>query len=89
VNRRYENRSATIVTTNRGLPAWGDLFGGDTVVAAAIMDRLLDGATVVNIKGSSWRLREHAALTRPLADLTDAPGRPPDEPPARPPQRRR
>ncbi len=27
VNRRYENRSATIVTTNRGLPAWAELFG--------------------------------------------------------------
>lgn len=39
VNRRYENRSATIVTTNRGLPAWAELFGGDSVVAAAVLDR--------------------------------------------------
>jgi DNA replication protein DnaC len=77
VNRRYENRSATIVTTNRGLPAWGELFGGDTVVAAAILDRLLDKATVINIKGPSWRLKEHGALTKPLADLTDPPERPP------------
>jgi DNA replication protein DnaC len=36
VNRRYELRSATIVTTNRGLPAWAELFGGDSVVAAVI-----------------------------------------------------
>ncbi|GEM_PF-2790504 len=42
VNRRYELRSATIVMTNRGLPAWAELFGGDSVVAAAILDRLLD-----------------------------------------------
>jgi DNA replication protein DnaC len=76
VNRRYENRSATIVTTNRGLPAWAELFGGDSVVAAAILDRLLDGAAVINIKGPSWRLREHQALTQPLAALTDAPERP-------------
>jgi DNA replication protein DnaC len=75
VNRRYENRSATIVTTNRGLPSWGELFGGDTVVAAAILDRLLEKAKVINIKGPSWRLREHEALTRPLVDLTDPPGR--------------
>ena len=61
VNRRYENRSATIVTTNRGLPAWAELFG-DAVVAAAILDRLLDRAVVINIKGPSWRLREHQAL---------------------------
>jgi DNA replication protein DnaC len=77
VNRRYENRSATIVTTNRGLPAWAELFGGDSVVAAAILDRLLDGAAVINIKGPSWRLREHQALTQPLAQLIDAPPEPP------------
>ena len=76
VNRRYENRSATIVTTNRGLPAWAELFGGDSVVAAAILDRLLDRATVINIKGPSWRLREHEALTRPITDLADPPERP-------------
>ncbi len=77
VNRRYENRSATIVTTNRGLPAWAELFGGDSVVAAAVLDRRLDGATVINIKGNSWRLREHQALTQPLAQLNDPPESPP------------
>ena len=76
VNRRYENRSATIVTTNRGLPAWAELFGGDSVVAAAILDRLLDNATVINIRGPSWRLREHQALTQPLADLIDTTDKP-------------
>lgn len=73
VNRRYENRSATLVTTNRGLPTWAEQFGGDSVVAAAILDRLLDRAAVINIKGSSWRLREHQALTQPLAQLNDPP----------------
>ena len=77
INRRYELRSSTIVTTNRGLPAWAELFGGDSVVAAAILDRLLDQATVINIKGPSWRLREHGALTKPMADLNDPPPRPP------------
>jgi DNA replication protein DnaC len=61
VNRRYDNNSTTIVTTNRGLPAWGELFG-DPVVAAAILDRLLHRAVVINIKGPSWRLREHQSL---------------------------
>src|SRR5919201_5986619 len=61
VNRRYDNHSTTIVTTNRGLPAWGELFG-DPVVAAAILDRLLHRAVVINIKGPSWRLREHQGL---------------------------
>jgi DNA replication protein DnaC len=61
VNRRYDNHSTTIVTTNRGLPAWGELFG-HPVVAAAILDRLLHRAVVINIKGPSWRLREHQGL---------------------------
>ena len=38
VNLRYEKQHSTIVTTNRGLPDWGEIFG-DTVVAAAILDR--------------------------------------------------
>lgn len=62
VNTRYERRHPTIVTTNRGLPDWGDVFG-DSVVAAAILDRLMHDAIVFNIRGPSWRLREHHALT--------------------------
>jgi hypothetical protein len=49
------------VTTNRGLPDWGQIFG-DPVAAAAILDRLMHNAVVFNIKGPSWRLREHQAL---------------------------
>lgn len=40
VNTRYEKGHPTLVTTNRGLPAWGQIFG-DAVVAAAILDRLM------------------------------------------------
>src|SRR5688572_4186209 len=41
VNTRAEKGQPTLVTTNRGLPAWGQIIG-DTVVAAAITDRLID-----------------------------------------------
>ncbi len=41
--------------------AWGDVFG-DAVVAGAILDRLMHRAVVFNIKGPSWRMREHSAL---------------------------
>ena len=61
VNTRHERGHPTIVTTNRGLPAWGEIFG-DTVVAAAILDRLMHHAIVFNIRGPSWRLREHNGL---------------------------
>ena len=67
VNLRYEKSHSTIVTTNRGLPDWGEIFG-DAVVAAAILDRLMHNAVVFNIKGPSWRLREHQALTAATTD---------------------
>lgn len=61
VSTRYRKRHPTIVTTNRGLPDWGEVFG-DSVVASAILDRLLHDAVVFNIRGPSWRLREHHGL---------------------------
>jgi len=60
VNARYE-RGAMILTSNRGFGEWGEIFG-DPVVATALLDRLLHHAIVVQIEGSSYRLREHAAL---------------------------
>ncbi|MFN2608104.1 MAG: IS21-like element helper ATPase IstB [Acidimicrobiales bacterium] len=61
INTRYERGHPTLVTTNRGLPAWAEVFG-DAVVAGAILDRLMHRAVVFNIRGPSWRMREHAAL---------------------------
>jgi DNA replication protein DnaC len=61
VNTRYEKGHPTIVSTNRSLPDWGEIFG-DSVVVAAILDRLMHNAIVFNIRGPSWRLREHHGL---------------------------
>ena len=60
VNARYE-RGAMILTSNRGFAEWGEIFG-DAVVATALLDRLLHHAVVIQIEGSSYRLREHAQL---------------------------
>jgi DNA replication protein DnaC len=60
VNARYE-RGAMILTSNRGFAEWGEVFG-DPVVATALLDRLLHHAVVIQIEGSSYRLREHAEL---------------------------
>ncbi len=82
INTRYEKQHSTIVSTNRSLPDWGEIFG-DTVVAAAILDRLMHNAVVFNIKGPSWRLREHQALATAATDPTAHPrplaSRPPEE----------
>lgn len=60
VNARYE-KGAMILTSNRGFAEWGEIFG-DAVVATALLDRLLHHAIVVQIDGSSYRLRQHADL---------------------------
>jgi DNA replication protein DnaC len=74
---RYQRGHPTLVTTNRGLPDWGAVFG-DAVVAGAILDRLMHDAIVFNIKGPSWRMREHHALE--TASRTEPE---PDDPPRR------
>ena len=84
VNARYE-KGAMILTSNRGFAEWGEIFGSP-VVATALLDRLLHHAVVIQIEGSSYRMREHAALVpenlraNHLANLPAPPkrrGRPP------------
>lgn len=57
VSRRYL-RGSIVLTTNRGIAAWGQIFD-DTVVAAAMLDRLLHRSTVLTIEGESYRMRAH------------------------------
>ena len=64
VNARYE-KGAMILTSNRGFAEWGEVFG-DPVVATALLDRLLHHAVVIQIEGSSYRLRQHADLSPPF-----------------------
>ena len=55
VSSRYE-RASLIVTSNKTFGRWGEVFGDD-VVAAAMIDRLVHHAEVVNLKGDSYRLK--------------------------------
>ncbi len=56
VSNRYE-KGSIILTSNKSYGSWGDVFG-DTVVATAILDRLLHHSTTINIKGDSYRIKE-------------------------------
>lgn len=88
VNACYE-RCAMILTGNRGFGQWGELFG-DTVVATALLDRLLHHAIVIPIEGNSYRLREHAALLpEHMRNLSITPDPPPPAPIKRGPGRPR
>lgn len=57
IDLRYETKS-TIFTTNSNFKSWGEIFQ-DTKLASAILDRILHHATVVNIVGDSYRLKDH------------------------------
>jgi DNA replication protein DnaC len=65
VSRRYE-RGSIIITSNRGFEAWGEILG-DAMVAAALIDRLVHHATMVTLKGKSYRLRERGTATTSAA----------------------
>jgi DNA replication protein DnaC len=55
VNRRYA-KGSMIVTSNKRVSEWAELFG-EEALAAAILDRLLHDAEVLTINGPSYRLR--------------------------------
>jgi DNA replication protein DnaC len=77
MSRRYETAS-TVLTSNKGFEEWGEVFGDD-VMAGALIDRLVHHCHIVNIRGNSYRMKNHAEL---YAVLTPRAG-------ASPPTRRR
>ena len=60
VSSRYEKRS-TIYTSNKSFSEWGMVLG-DQVTASAVLDRILQHCTVLNIRGDSYRLRERKRM---------------------------
>ncbi|MGC2373139.1 MAG: IS21-like element helper ATPase IstB [Solirubrobacteraceae bacterium] len=71
ISRRYQAGSI-VLTTNRDITSWGQIFE-DTTVAAAMLDRLLHHATVVQINGPSYRMRHHQARLDQLRDGLSSP----------------
>jgi DNA replication protein DnaC len=85
ISRCYQ-RGSVLITSNRPVMEWGEVFG-DQVVATAILDRLLHHSHVLMIRGDSYRLRQkrRSGLIRPQAggsSSSDSAGlrpTPPDE----------
>ncbi len=67
MSRRYETAS-TVLTSNKGFDEWGEILG-DEVMAAALIDRLVHHCHIVNIRGNSYRMRQHA---RPASSIPGA-----------------
>ncbi|MCP4055178.1 MAG: ATP-binding protein, partial [Mesoflavibacter sp.] len=51
---------STIITTNLSFDRWSEIFG-DTVLTAAMVDRLTHKAHIVNMNGKSYRTKETLA----------------------------
>ena len=64
MSRRYE-RASTVMTSNKGFEKWGEVLG-DEVMAAALIDRILHHCHIVNIRGNSYRMRQHTELWQAL-----------------------
>ena len=69
MSRRYETGS-TILTSNKSFEEWGEVLG-DEVMAAALIDRILHHCHIVNIRGNSYRMREHTDLWNSLRQSTE------------------
>ena len=64
INKRYHSQKSTIVTSNKSFGQWGEIFP-DSVLATALLDRLLHHGITINIRGESYRLknRREAGIT--------------------------
>lgn len=49
---------STIITSNLAFDKWNDIFGNDTVLTAALLDRLTHKAHLINMNGNSFRMKE-------------------------------
>jgi DNA replication protein DnaC len=65
VSGRY-TQGTMILTSNRAFSGWGEIFGGDVVVAAAMIDRLVHHAEIISLKGSSYRLKGKEEFTEQI-----------------------
>ncbi|GMG97838.1 IS21-like element helper ATPase IstB [Tepidimicrobium xylanilyticum] len=56
ISKRYE-KGSLIITSNKTFDEWGNIFW-DSILASAILDRIVHHSHLVLIKGESFRMRE-------------------------------
>src|SRR5690606_11076041 len=71
VSARYE-KGSIVLTSNKHVRDWPEIFAGDEILTTAILDRLLHHVHIIHIDGRSYRLRELDGLLQSPA--TPAPG---------------
>jgi DNA replication protein DnaC len=58
-------RGSIILTSNKHVRDWSEIFAGDEILTTAVLDRLLHHVHIVHIDGRSYRLRELDQLLKP------------------------
>ena len=66
INARHE-KASTVLTSNKGFEDWGGVLGGE-VMTAALIDRLVHHCHIVNIRGNSYRMKDHQNLLQSGSD---------------------
>jgi DNA replication protein DnaC len=56
ISKRYEHGSV-IITTNKKFEQWADIFA-DSILASAILDRIVHYSTIIEINGPSYRSKD-------------------------------
>ncbi len=71
ISARYE-KGSIVLTSNKHVRDWPEIFADDEVLTTAILDRLLHHVHIVHIDGQSYRLREISELLQPHSAATTA-----------------
>lgn len=66
VAKRYE-RGSMILTSNLAFAQWDETFGRNATLTAAMLDRILHHAHIIQIKGDSYRLKQQRKAGHVLA----------------------
>jgi DNA replication protein DnaC len=74
VSARYE-KGSIILTSNKHVRDWPEIFAGDEVLTTAILDRLLHHVHIIHIDGRSYRLRELDGLLQPQPAASSPPAK--------------
>lgn len=56
ISQRYE-KGPIVLTTNKPFKKWPEIFGNDSTLTSAVLDRLLHHAETVLIEGESYRMK--------------------------------
>jgi len=73
VSARYE-KGSIILTSNKHVRDWPEIFADDEILTTAILDRLLHHVHIIHIDGRSYRLREIDGLLRQPASSPQGKG---------------